>query len=351
MHLGIKTLHTFLQAHQHTPHLALAVVTATQGSTYRKPGAMMLIGPDGDFAGLVSGGCLEGDLAERALAVIASGEPLKVHYDLQDDDLLFGLGLGCGGAVDLQLQRISVASKFEPLANLFEALEAGHHCELALVIDSTDPELPVGSTALASSGGMRSGSAKILERLGDGAPGAARVRLEPITGSAGEAQALVLSISPSPHVLVCGAGPDAVPLVSQVLALGWDCTVADHREAFAHSARFPGGARMLCQRPEALAGHEILAQIDAAVVMTHHVGHDADYLRALKEKPPPYVGLLGPRARRDRLVEDAGAGSLLIHGPAGLDIGAELPEAIALAIVAEIHAVLSGRQGGLLLGA
>lgn len=85
--------------------------------------------------------------------------------------------------------------------------------------------------------------------------------------------------------------------------------------------------------------------------MTHHVGHDADYLRALKAAPPAYLGLLGPRARRDRLVEETGAESLTVHGPAGLDIGAELPEAIALAIMAEMHAVLTGRQGGPLIRA
>ncbi len=351
MHLGLKTLEAFLRAHSTSPHLVLAVVTATEGSTYRKPGAMMLIGPGGDFAGLVSGGCLEGDLSERARAVIESGDPMTVNYDLQDNDLLFGLGLGCGGSVHLQLVRLDKAQRFEPLESLFAALQAGEHCELALVCATTDPALPPGSMALAAGGGTGIGMAQLLNRLGKGEPGPGRARYESLETATGSAELLIITITPSPHVLVCGAGPDAVPLVSQVLALGWDCTVADHREAFADPARFPAGANVLCQRPTALEGHPILAQIDAAILMTHHVGHDADYLRALKAAPPAYLGLLGPRARRDRLVEETGAESLTVHGPAGLDIGAELPEAIALAIMAEMHAVLTGRQGGPLIRA
>ncbi len=349
MHLGLKTLRAFLLEHADASQLVLAVVVATEGSTYRKPGAMMLIGPDGDYAGLVSGGCLEGDLTERAREVLSSGEPLRVHYDLKDDDLLFGLGLGCGGAVDLLLLRLDAARQFAPLGSLFEALDAGEHCQLALVCDSTDKSLPVGSTALFSSGAIRTGPAPILDRLRRGAPGPARARREVLESPQGSAGLLVIGIAPSPHVLVCGAGPDAVPLVSQVLALGWDCTVADHRENFADPTRFPPGAQMLCQRPKALSGHAILERIDAAVIMTHHVGHDADYLRAFREKPPAYLGLLGPKARRDRLIEETGSQALAIHGPAGLDIGAELPEAIALAIMAEMHAVLAGRQGGPLI--
>lgn len=349
MHLGLKSLQAFAHAHRESPHLVLAVVTATEGSTYRKPGAIMLIGPEGDFAGLVSGGCLEGDLTGRAQAVLDSGEPLQVVYDLKNDDLLFGLGLGCGGTVHLQLLRLDSALQFEPLHSLFAALGAGEQCQLAVVCESTDPAIPLGSMAMTSTGGARIGARQVLDRLSQIEPAASRTRKVPVKGAEGSAELLLIDIAPSPHVLVCGAGPDAVPLVSQVLALGWDCTVTDHREAFVDPARFPAGARMLRLRPEALAGHAILAKIDAAVLMTHHVGHDADYLRALKARPPDYLGLLGPKARRDQLLEETGAESLAVHGPAGLNIGAELPEAIALAIMAEIHAVLTGRRGGPLI--
>lgn len=346
MHLGLKTLRDFLLAHAQTPHLVLVVVVATEGSTYRKPGALMLIGPEGDYAGLVSGGCLEGDLTERARSVMTTGTPMRVHYDLQDDDLLFGLGLGCGGAVHLQLVRLEAAQHFEPLGSLFDALQRGDHCQLALVCESSDPFVPEGSMALASSGGARVGAPQILECLDGDKADSGPVHREVHAGNAGNLDLLVMTVTPSPHVLICGAGPDALPLVRQVLALGWNCTVADHRDTFADPARFPAGTRVLCQRPESIKGHPILEQIDAAVLMTHHLGHDADYLRALHARPPAYLGLLGPRARRDRLIEEAGVASLAVHGPAGLDIGAQLPEAIALAIMAEMHAVLTNRQGG-----
>lgn len=164
---------------------------------------------------------------------------MTVDYDLQDNDLLFGLGLGCGGSVHLQLVRLDKAQRFEPLESLFAALQAGEHCELALVCATTDPALPPGSMALAAGGGTGIGMAQLLNRLGKGEPGPGRARYESLETATGSAELLIITITPSPHVLVCGAGPDAVPLVSQVLALGWDCTVADHREAFADPARFP----------------------------------------------------------------------------------------------------------------
>ncbi|MEJ2534393.1 MAG: XdhC family protein [Gammaproteobacteria bacterium] len=127
--------------------------------------------------------------------------------------------------------------------------------------------------------------------------------------------------------------------------LGWECLVVDHRPAHAREERFAAGTRVRCQRPEELTQDQ-LASVDAAVVMSHHVEHDLAYLRRLVQYPPAYLGLLGPARRRDELLGrlDRGAVSAVnVRGPAGLDIGGELPESIALSIVAEIHAVLNGR--------
>ena len=146
-------------------------------------------------------------------------------------------------------------------------------------------------------------------------------------------------------MLVCGAGPDAVPVAEAFSRLGWDVVVADHRSAFARAGRFPPGCTVRHQRQEALHEHVDLDAIDAAVLMTHHLESDAEYLRQLHGRPLRYLGVLGPQARRRRLCGMAGCGEDSLHGPVGLDIGAELPASIALSIAAEVHAVLNRRDG------
>jgi xanthine dehydrogenase accessory factor len=347
MHLGLKTLEAFLAANRDAESLVLATVVATEGSTYRKPGALMLVNQNGEHAGLISGGCLEGDLVARARAVFETGEALGVRYDLKDDDeLVLGLGLGCGGAVHLLLVRLEGADGFPPLDALFRALATGHSCRLGLVLESSGEAPPVGSLALQSTDGHASPTDALSGFLADTEleEDHQRTRVVRMEMSAGWAEVLCTDIQPTPRVLVCGAGPDAMPLIAQVLALGWDCTVVDHRPASVAETRLPIGAVGMCARPDRLSEKLDLATVDAAVVMTHHVEHDATYLKQLATSPPAYIGLLGPRARRDQLLESAGVIGLPVRGPVGLDIGAELPEAIALAVMAEIHAVLNGRS-------
>lgn len=351
MHLGLKTLAAFLDAHQAESHLVLATVVATEGSTYRKPGAMMLVNASGDFAGLISGGCLEGDLVARTRTVLDTGEVARVSYDLKDEEgLVLGLGLGCGGAVHLQLQRLDREDGFEPLGSLLACVAHGVACRLMLVTDSDDPQLSVGDAALSGGDGTTLGPPSLLGHLAEASvrSSTGRASLRRVAHEGGSAEVLEVDVQPTPRVLVCGAGPDAVPLVRQVAALGWNCTVTDHRPGFADPDRFPDGVDVACERPARLAGAVDLAQVDAAVVMSHHVEHDAAYLAALAQRPPAYLGLLGPRARRDQLLESLGSDAPFVHGPAGLDLGAELPESIALAIMAEIHAALNGRDGGFL---
>jgi xanthine/CO dehydrogenase XdhC/CoxF family maturation factor len=151
------------------------------------------------------------------------------------------------------------------------------------------------------------------------------------------------------RLLVLGAGPDAAPVVEIATLLGWQITVGDHRSAYLEPKRFPASAHLVELRPDRLAAELDLGAFDAAVVMSHHLESDGKYLRALAASAVPYVGLLGPAARRQRLLcELGGDASRLgdrLYGPVGLDIGARTPEAIAVAIVAEIQAFLSGRAG------
>lgn len=345
MHLGLRELGEFFASHYLQQPLVLATVVATSGSTYRKTGALMLMAADGSHAGLISGGCLEDDLAVHARAVFEQGRPARVVYDLKDDpELVWGLGLGCGGSVEVLLKVLRKGEGLEVMQQLFQEISTGRDASLALVFETETDRLPMGSLALIAGRNVSLGKPWLLEALAAEPFSAGRSVTADLTLPGGAtASALLIQAKAPPAVLVCGAGPDSVPLVNQVLAQGWACTVVDHRPAYARADRFPGRAAVVCQRPEQLA--PLLKKgFSAAVVMSHHVEHDTHYLRALAGHPPVYIGLLGPADRRDTLLKTLGDAAPAVHGPAGLDIGAELPESIALSIMAEMHAVMNGRS-------
>jgi len=333
----------FFRARPAEESLVLATVIATEGSTYRKPGAMMLIAPDGRFAGLISGGCLEGDLLEHARAVFETGEPARVTYDMTaGEDLVWNLGIGCDGIIHLQLQRLAPDAGRDVLARVDRSHARRRPVLLALTLGAD-----AGRFAALDAAGAFAGDAALREPLEAAAAGWPDWRSRRLTATVTGLQAeLMLIQAPAPvRVLLCGGGPDAVPLARMLAQLDWAVAVVDHRPAFARAERFPAGCEVIRCRPQGLAAEVDLAQVDAAVVMSHHLENDAEYLRQLAARPPRYVGTLGPRARRGRLQSMAACPDLFVRGPVGLDIGAELPEAIALSIAAEIHAVLNGRDG------
>jgi xanthine/CO dehydrogenase XdhC/CoxF family maturation factor len=343
VHLGTPALLEFCRLRPADEALVLATIIGTEGSTYRKRGAMMLIARDGAYEGLVSGGCLEGDLLEHAARVFASGEPAHVTYDLSaGEDLVWNLGIGCDGVIHLLLQRLDPGTGLDLLRRLGEAHGARRAALLALVTRSGGG-LSVGEVALRDSGGARAGSAALLQVLDGLAEDWPAWRSR--TAERDSAELLLVQLPPPVRVLVCGAGPDAVPLAAALVALDWEVTVCDHRPAFARPERFPSACTVRQLRPEKLDEGLDPSALDAAVIMTHHLESDAEYLRRLCNRGLPYLGLLGPVARKQRLREMAGCDEVVLHGPAGLDIGAELPAAVALSIVAEIHAVLNDRDG------
>jgi xanthine/CO dehydrogenase XdhC/CoxF family maturation factor len=300
------------------PSRVLATLVATAGSTYRKPGARMLLMADGSYIGLLSGGCLESDLQIHAREVLESGAARAVEYDTRGpDDTLFGMGLGCEGTMRVLLEPAGPASPAEQaLASAVLTTHRGDSACLAMVHDSPHGHL---------------GTYRNDEAL----PAAERAR------------AFVQTLSPPPHLLICGAAPDAQPVADTARALGWRVSVVDHRPAYAVAARFPG-AELHVINPKSLRSEIDLARCHAVVVMSHHLPSDEIYLRELAAAgAPAYVGLLGPKARRRRLAQELGTDmdllSTRIRGPVGLDIGATTPEAIALSIIGQIHAWLAGR--------
>jgi xanthine/CO dehydrogenase XdhC/CoxF family maturation factor len=336
----------FEQRRERGEPLALVTIYETSGSTYSKAGTHMLIDGDGDFHGMLSGGCLEGDLALRAAAVIDSGEPQTVTYDLAQDDELWGLGVGCDGVMHVFLQALTDDNGYQPFAAIASAMTGERPVRFAIVIESAHPEIRPGSAAIGEEEGVR-GLGVADEAAGQLMQDGARPALERVSVNDNEIRVLAGTIQPPPRLLVLGAGPDAEPVVQFAVELGWRCTVVDHRDAYVASGDFDGAEKVLCLPAGALARNLELDRFDAAVVMSHHLASDRAYLEQLAATGLRYIGLLGPAARRDRLLSELGESAQTLtgrlRGPAGIDIGGRGPAAIALSIVAEIQGVLQGR--------
>ena len=360
MHLGLTALLEFYREHQADDALVLGTIIATEGSIYRKPGAMMLIAADNSYCGLISGGCLEADLAAQAREVFADGTPRNVCYDMSHgDDFAWGLGLGCDGIIHLMLQRLDGSAGFGFLETLDQAWKAKSSGLLSLVTSSDDSTQPAGGFALHCSAGFSIGDPLLMKSFhsperslySSGHDMSRRFWQDAIDTAHGKLEVLLIPIMPPPSILICGAGHDAVPVARLATEMGWNCTIVDHRSGFARVDRFPASCDVLVLQPTEINTQVDLDRLDAAVLMTHHLGHDRQYLSQVVRANVPYIGLLGPRARRDRLLGEIGAENVHVYGPAGLDIGAEMPESIALAIIAEIHAFLNRRDGNMLTSA
>ena len=328
----------------------LASVVFASGSTYRRPGARLLVMPDDEMIGLLSGGCLEGDLLEHAVRVRHQGRPERVHYDATgDDDILWGLGLGCAGVVDVLLEPVD-AQQPGPLHWLESWRDA--RATGVLATDLSDEGLgrrwalhPDGRIEMRGPEGELPNQGRCLrETLASGR--SRRLQL-------GELELALEVVRPPLRLALFGAGPDAEPVVRLALELGWDVCIADGRPAYAQAERFPG-ASVHCVEPEQAVAALAVDRETHALVMTHHYLHDRALLADLLPSPAPYIGLLGPKQRALDLLTDLTGEGLApseeqrarLFAPAGLDIGGEGPEAIALALIAELQAVAEARSGG-----
>ncbi len=313
--------------------LVAAFVIATEGSTYRKPGASMLLSSNGARCGLLSGGCLEGDLHEHAQRLLAGDDRIdERRYDGRgSDDPVWGLGLGCEGAMRILLWRLDTGSSLTLLRGWLSAAIRREPALLEIDLSNGDGALSMGSAL--------GGDADSSSPSGVLPPGRATLR----DGSFAVAATRV------PALLLCGAGPDAEPVVRMASQVGWQVTVVDHRPAYVEAARFQDAIRVATVDAADPGAVVALDGFDAAVVMSHNLVADGRYLAALAVSDIPYVGLLGPAARRERLYAELGplAERLRprLRAPVGLDLGGASPEAIALSIVAELQASLHGRSG------
>lgn len=329
--------------------LVLVTVYETAGSTYSKAGGQMLIDSMGNFCGMLSGGCLEGDLVERAREVIETGTAQTATYDLGADDELWGLGVGCDGTMRMLLQPLSAESNYQPFAAIAEVINGGEPAVIGTVISSDSNAVAAGASVLmrgvnALGFGISDAIAALIgaESAFDG-----NASIKVIDSPDGEFRVFYSRLTPAPALLVLGAGLDSEPLARFAAELGWRCTIVDHRPAYIESRSYPATTAALCFGASELSSNIDLSAFDMAVVMSHHLASDRAYLQQLAASSIAYVGLLGPPGRRDRLLDELGdAASDLQHrlrGPAGIVLGGRGPGPIALEIVAEMQKYLADR--------
>jgi xanthine/CO dehydrogenase XdhC/CoxF family maturation factor len=306
---------------------ALATVVSVRGSSYRRPGARLLIPIDGAPIGLISGGCLEEEAARLARRAIELDSPLLVTIDHSSEgDELWGMGLGCQGVIELLAEPPSMAA--DTLAALEAARVEGRATYQLTGLDGSRRTL---TDVEAATLGERAALA-----IAHGRP--------TVIG-----ESVLDPILPPLHLVVCGAGPDAGPLVAAGLRQGWRVDVVDSRRLVLRPDRLPG-ARLLDAEPEDAADASGTDEWSAVVIMSHDYVRDAAFLGSFLGRGVAYLGVLGPRDRTQRLLAELptppdGDDLQQLHAPAGLDIGADGSEQVATAIVAEILAVLHGRSG------
>jgi xanthine/CO dehydrogenase XdhC/CoxF family maturation factor len=331
--------------------IALATVVRVRGSAYRREGARMLIRADGRHECALSGGCLEPAVAEAAQRVIRSGEPMTATYDLAEDSI-WGLGIGCMGAVDIRIERLDRDPVFD---HWLVALDRGKAAVLVTPLAGVSGRLLVGADrtvlgALTDAALAREAVERARIRLSD-------PRAQSVADEIGNVELFFDVSTPAPPLVIFGAGHDAEPLARQAWTLGFSVTVVDVREAFLAAERFPGATLVGAHFSE-FRERVHLESGSFVVIMNHHIERDRESLRFALQSGAAFVGLLGPRTRFEKLVSalategftPGAAAWSRVRNPVGLAVGAETPEEIALAVLGEILALQRGFDGGFLAG-
>jgi xanthine dehydrogenase accessory factor len=340
----------------------LATVMETAGSTYRRPGARLLMSQDRWLAGDISGGCLEGEVLKKAWWRTREG-PVVLSYDstTSDDELSWSFGLGCNGRVEVLQERVGPESSTptHPLDFLHSRLEQRRSGVMATVFRvGRTGQGRVGQRLLLDEGGLRSDvkDAALREKLradAEAALGCGRTAVHRYGSGEAAVDALVEVVRPPRPLFVFGNGQDAVPLVRRAAELGFHVTLVANRPSGVPADAFRDADVTLTATPETAAGRVAPGADAAVVVMTHNLLHDRGFLRLALESPAGYVGVLGPRLRTEQMLSELQAQGFVLteahrrrlHSPTGLDVGAEQSEEIALAILSEVLASASAREG------
>ena len=341
----------------------LATVIDVRGSGYRLPGARMLMMENGDTFGMVSGGCLEADVLERSKKVLASGRPEVFTYDTtNEENSVFSLNMGCRGVIRILLESIDRDSTL--LGTLERVREDRRKRTVATLISAeANSDVQLGGRLTYEGDGRFTAdnlpdSLAELKSLRDECvsfyDAGKHYDFGTVETEDGSFEFAFESIMPPISLLLFGAGADAIPLTRIASDLGWQVSVYDHRPAFLTADRFAEADRLVPHNDENPIGTIAGDPLTVAVIMTHNYEHDSRILPIVLRSDVAYIAALGPKRRTEQLLgelESKGASFTdeqlaRLYAPAGLDIGADTPEAIALSIAAEIQSVLKTRDSG-----
>jgi xanthine dehydrogenase accessory factor len=336
-----QLLQLYAQSSAEQQWFAATVVTKYK-SSYRKPGAMMLVNQLGQGFGLISGGCLEANICLQARKVESFDRAAHIIYDSTDEDNIAAeLGLGCHGSVGILVQQLT-ASHRSLLLQLLQRMQSGQSSYLLNCYNSPDMA-DLNALALFDQQGelLASATDTVLPQW----PASVDGRHQLITCD--EQQWSLCRHLPPVNLWLVGGGVDAVPVASMAALLGWRVTVLDHRPSNAKQQDFPQVEQIIRQHPDQF---QQPVSADAVIIMSHNVELDAAWLKQLyAASQPQYIGLLGPVYRKTEVfglagIADSDPLAARVHGPMGFDIGGDLPASVALSVLSQCHQVLAGEQ-------
>jgi xanthine dehydrogenase accessory factor len=355
-------LKAFKAAKQQGRQTALATVIQVEGSSYRRPGARMLMEDNGRMTGAISGGCLEGDAYRQAMLVMVQKQNKLVTYNSMDNeaDSSFGVQLGCNGIVHILFEPIDPNQHNNPIDLLEAACAQRKEGVLVTLFSLQNFYGPQPGTCFFTDGATtknniadnhlkRIVAEDAMEVVTQKLSVLKQYSVHPLTG-------FFELIQPPVSLIIAGAGNDALPLVDMATVLGWQVTIVDGRATHANTQRFSKAHSIIVEKPEEAIKQIAIDERTAFVLMTHNYHYDLAMMRLLLPKKCRYIGTLGPKKRLERMltvlqeqgITITGEQQSGIYGPTGLDIGAEAPEEIALSILAEIKAVLADHQADFL---
>jgi xanthine/CO dehydrogenase XdhC/CoxF family maturation factor len=362
----VKEFREIIKAYDAAVHAgkksALAAVVHLEGSSYRRPGARMLVSDEGELTGAISGGCLEGDALRKALLVLQQQKSKLVTYDTSDeDDATIGIQLGCAGVIQVLFEPIHPGHANNPIQLLRKAVAVRQRAVLVTLFSLNDKrnEQP-GTCLLMEENGNISGAIPYPQLEQVILDDVHRALLSNTTvfhsyvADDFTVTAFLEVIQPAVSLMVIGAGNDAIPMMQMADVLGWDVRVVDGRNTHARPERFTAACQVLVSKPEQVLEQIPMDDQTVFVLMTHNYNYDKAMLKALLERQVRYIGALGPKKKLDRMLGELRDEGMVItdeqlacvYGPVGLEIGAETAGEIALSIISEIKSVLTGTPGG-----
>jgi len=357
-----EIINAYNKASKNKKRLALATLVHLNGSSYRRPGARMIVDEEGQLTGAISGGCLEGDALRKAVFCIHTQTPKLVVYDTSDEeDATIGIQLGCSGIIQVLFEPIDETDPLNPIELLKKAIQKRQNTVLVTLYASKIKKGDTVGTSmlLEDSGKFHNNSTFQLvpETLMQDIKETLTVKKSTFKSYQHNDKtfnAFLSFISPPVSLVIVGAGNDAIPLQSIAETLGWEVTIVDGRHTYAKLERFSSACQIIVSKPEQVLQQIPMDDKTVFVLMTHNYNYDYAILKALLGENVPYIGALGPKKKLDNMIKDLQAENIflnerqknILYGPIGLEIGAETPAEIALSITAEIMSVMNNKKGG-----